>query len=87
MTTASTATAPAVASGHNFCVKTVGNVAVSLDMNASDRMILDGITLADGDKATNTSRAGDMICCVYYSTDGLDCTSGTVLGGHWTDGN
>lgn len=84
---ATTITAPAVATGMNFTVVTIGDIAVSLDVNASDKMILDGVTLADGDKATNSSKAGDTITCQYYSADGFYCWSGTVLGGHWTDGN
>lgn len=87
VTSATTITAPAIATGQNYCAVTVGDIAVSLDVNASDKMILDGVTLSDGDKATNTSKSGDTICCQYYSADGQYCWSGTVLGGHWTDGN
>ena len=87
VTSASTVTAPAIAVEQNYCVTTIGDIAVSLDVNASDKMILDGVTLAGGDKATNSSKSGDTICCQYYSADGQYCWSGTVLGGHWTDGN
>jgi len=87
VTGAATITAPAVASGMSFAVVTIGDVAVSLDVNASDKMILDGVTLADGDKSTNSSKAGDTILCQYYSADGWYCWSSTVLGGHWSDGN
>lgn len=87
VTAAATVTAQAVAPGHNYCVTTIGDIVVSLDVNAADKMILDGVTLADGDKATNSSKSGDTICCQYYSADGQYCWSGTVLGGHWTDGN
>lgn len=87
VTSATTITAPAVAVGQNFTVVTIGDIAVSLDVDAADKMILDGVTLADGDKATNSSKAGDTITCQYYSADGFYCWSGTVLGGHWTDGN
>lgn len=87
VTSATTITAPAVVAGMNFSVVTIGDIAVSLDVNDSDKMILDGVTLADGDKATNSSKAGDTITCQYYSADGFYCWSGTVLGGHWTDGN
>lgn len=87
VTSATTITAPSVTAGMNFAVVTIGNIAVSLDVNASDKMILDGVTLADGDKATNSSKAGDTIVCQYYSADGWYCWSSTVLGGHWTDGN
>lgn len=87
VTGVATITVPAIAVGQNYCVVTIGDIAVSLDVNAADKMILDGVTLADGDKATNSSKSGDTICCQYYSADGQYCWSGTVLGGHWTDGN
>ena len=87
VTTATAITAPAVVVGMNFSVVTIGDIAVSLDLNAVDKMILDGVTLADGDQATNSSKSGDTITCQYYSADGFYCWSGTVLGGHWTDGN
>jgi len=87
VTSAVTITAPAVATGMNFAIVTIGDIAVSLDVNASDKMVLDGVTLADGDKATNSSKSGDTIVCQYYSADGFYCWSSTVLGGHWTDGN
>lgn len=87
VTSATTVTAPAVAVGQNFTVVTIGDIAVSLDVDANDKMVLDGVTLADGDKATNSSKSGDTITCQYYSADGFYCWSGTVLGGHWTDGN
>jgi len=87
VTSATTVTAPAIGISQSFCVVTIGDIAVSLDVNASDKMILDGVALADGDKATNTSKAGDTICCQYYSADGQYCWSSTVLGGKWTDGN
>jgi hypothetical protein len=86
VTSAATITAPAVATRMSFSVITVGAIAVSLDTNASDRIYLDGVLLDDGDKATNTSLAGDMITCQYYSADGWWCMSGTVAGAHWTDG-
>ena len=89
VTSAATITAPAVAAGMNFTVVTIGAIAVSLDVNASDRMILDGTALSDGDKATNTSTSGDTITCQYESADGWFCWSGTMHATtqHWTDGN
>jgi len=87
VTSTATITAPAVVTGMNFSVVTIGDIAVSLDLNAADKMILDGVTLADGDQATNSSKSGDTITCQYYSADGFYCWSGTVLGAHWTDGN
>jgi hypothetical protein len=70
----------------NFTVITIGAVAVSLDVNASDRMYLDGVALDDGDKATNTSTTGDLITCAYESAAGWYCASGSPDGDHWTDG-
>ncbi|MDX9896613.1 MAG: hypothetical protein RBS34_14285 [Desulfofustis sp.] len=86
VTGAATITAPAVATGMSFTVITIGAVAVSLDVNASDRMYLDGVALDDGDKATNTSTTGDMITCAYESAAGWYCASGSPDGDHWTDG-
>lgn len=86
VTDACTVTAPAAAAGMSFTLITVGAVAVSLDVNASDKMILDGTTLDDGDKATNTSTTGDIIVCTYYSADGWYCASGSNDGDLWTDG-
>ena len=87
VTGAATITAPSVAVGHTYIVVTRGDVAVSLDVNASDVMTLDGTALSAGDKATNTSKAGDTIACTYVAANDLQCWSSTKLGGHWTDGN
>jgi hypothetical protein len=43
VTSAAVVTAPAVAAGMSFTVITIGAIAVSLDMNASDKMYLDGV--------------------------------------------
>jgi hypothetical protein len=86
VTDAATITAPAVSAGMSFTVITIGNIAVSLDVNASDRMYLDGVALDDGDKATNTSTTGDLITCAYESAAGWYCASGSPDGDHWTDG-
>ena len=87
VTAAATITIPAIAEGMNFTVAVIGDVAVSVDPNANDRMYLDGTLLADGDKATNTSKSGDMIHCGYYSADAFFCASGSASGTKWTDGN
>ncbi|EFK95508.1 secreted protein [sediment metagenome] len=87
VTEAQTITLPAIASGMSLTFITVGAVAVSIDVNASDKMILDGTALADGDKATNTSTTGDMIVFTYYSADGWYAASGSNDGDLWTDGN
>lgn len=86
VTAACTITLPAVVAGMNFTIITVGAVAVHADPNAADKMILDGVTLDDGDKATNTSASGDIIHFAYYSADGWYATSYGATGGAWTDG-
>lgn len=86
VTSAAVITAPAVAVGMSFTVITIGAIAVSLDVNANDKMYLDGVLLDDGDKATNTSTTGDTIVCTYFSADGWYCMSGSPDGDHWTDG-
>lgn len=87
VSSAATITAPAIAAGMSFSVVTIGAIAVSVDVNASDRMYLDGTALDDGDKATNTSTTGDLIQCIYESSAGWYCASGSPDGGHWTDGD
>lgn len=82
VTSAATLTLPAVASGMNISVITIGAIAVSVDPNASDKLWLDGTALDDGDKATNTSTAGDIAVVTYYSADGWYVSSNS-----WTDGS
>lgn len=81
VTGAATITLPAIADGMSVTIVTVGAVAVSVDPNASDKLVLDGTTLDDGDKATNTSTTGDIIVLTYYSADGWYASSNS-----WTDG-
>lgn len=81
VTSAATITLPAVEAGMSVIVKTVGNVAVSVDPNAADLIYLDGVPLDDGDKITNLSTAGDEAIITYYSGAGwFASTNG------WTDG-
>ncbi len=82
VTGAATITIPAVAAGASFTVITIGAVAVSVDPNASDLIYLDGTALADGDKVTNTSTAGDIAVFTYLDGTGWYCASNG-----WTDGN
>ena len=86
VTSAATITAEAIAVGMSFTVITIGAIAVSVDVNASDRMYLDGTALDDGDKATNQSTSGDMLVCTYESAAGWYCTSSSPSGVLWTDG-
>jgi len=81
VTGACTITIPAVAAGMSFTVVTVGAFAVSVDPNASDLIIRDGTTQADGEKVTNASTTGDIAVFSYYDATGFYCTSNG-----WTNG-
>jgi hypothetical protein len=81
VTSASTLTMLAVFDGASFTVITIGATAVSIDANASDKILRDGTLQDDGDKITNLSTTGDMAVCTYYSADGWYCASNG-----WTDG-
>jgi hypothetical protein len=82
VTGAATITIPAVAAGASFTVVTIGAVAVSVDPNAADLIYLDGVALADGDKITNLSTAGDIAVFTYY-----DATGWYAATNGWTDTN
>jgi hypothetical protein len=71
---------PAVAAGMNFTIITKGAIAVVVEPNASDMMMLDGTDLDDADSATNLSTAGDIIVFQYMSAAGWIATSNG-----WTD--
>jgi len=72
---------PAVGTGGmNFTIITLGAIAVVVEPNASDLMILDGVALDDADSATNTTTAGDIIVFQYYDATGWLATSNG-----WTD--
>ena len=81
VTGAATITLPSVADGMHVTVITIGDVEVSVDPNASDKIWLDGVALDDGDKITNGSASGDIAVLTYYSADGWH---GSTNG--WTDG-
>lgn len=81
VTAAAVITLPAVAEGLSVVVVTIGDVAVSVDPNASDKIWLDGTALDDGDKITNDSSAGDIAVLTYYSADGWHASTNG-----WTDG-
>lgn len=82
VTGAATITIPAVVAGQSFTVITEGAVAVSVDPNAADLIVLDGTALADGDKITNLSTAGDMAVFVAR-----DATGWSAQTNGWTDTN
>ena len=65
-----TLTLPPVVKGAWICVKSKSAAAVSIDPYASDRFILDGTALDDGDKITSESGLDDTICFYGDSADG-----------------
>ena len=73
---------PAVAEGMNFCITTVGAIAVNVEPNANDLLVLDGTTLSDASGATNTSTAGDKLCLQYMDATGWLADS---IRAAWTD--
>jgi hypothetical protein len=80
-TGAGTIVLPAVAAGMSVTVITIGAVAVSVDPNASEILVLDGTSLTGGHKATNLSTAGDIITLTYYAAGEWYAASNG-----WTDG-
>ena len=81
VTGAATVTLPARFAGMNVSIITIGAVEVSIDPNASDLIVLDGIALDDGDKITNLSTAGDIAVITDYGADGFYASTNS-----WTDG-
>jgi len=75
-----TITLSAVTDGAHGTVIVIGDHTVDLDVNASDKMILDGTVLDDGDEATGTGSGGDMAVFTYFSADGW-----VVQTNGWTD--
>ena len=75
---------PAVATGVYGCVKATTAATINVDPNASDRFILDGVALADGDKLTSTGTIDETIC--FYADSASGWT--TLFNPHvFTDGN
>jgi hypothetical protein len=74
-------TLPAVDSTMSVTIATVGATAVSVDPNGSEVLVLDGINLTGGHKATNLSTAGDLITLSYKSAGVWYAASNG-----WTDG-
>lgn len=75
-----TVTLPAVTAGCSFTFICVGTSA-TIDANASDRIVLDGTALDDGDSIDSAGAAGDVVTITYYDADGWWATSNG-----WTDG-
>ncbi len=81
MTGAGTVSLPPVADGMEVTVITAAGVAVSVDPDAADLVSLDGTALADGNRITNTSTAGDVVVLTYFSSAGWYASTNG-----WTDG-
>jgi hypothetical protein len=81
--TTGTLTLPAVGTGMWMCIKTTTAAAVHVDPNASDRFVLDGVALDDGDKLSNTSTIDDTICFYADSAAGWKTLQNP---NGWTDG-
>lgn len=72
-----------VPQGSSFCVHTVGAIAISVDPHGNNSITLDGSELANGNKVTNTSTAGDIICLVACDPNGWCAPTNPNV---WTDG-
>jgi hypothetical protein len=86
---ANTQTLPLAAEGHNalFIIATVGN-AFHIDVQATDKVYLDGVALDDGDKISNAVPAiSDSISIVAFQTgaSAYDWRAQTIQG-TWVDG-
>lgn len=76
VTSAATITAcDNLAAEMNFTVITIGAIAVSVDPQNDDLVVRDGTAQTDGQAITNTSTAGDIATCSYYSVDGWYCAT------------
>lgn len=64
ITGAGTVSLPAGAKGMSLTVYTYGAVAVSVDPNGTEVIVLNGTALGAGNKVTNSSTSGDMVCFV-----------------------
>lgn len=83
---AATITLPAVSGvveGGNVTIYSTGANLVKVDLNDSDRFILDGTALTDAHMLDSASGAGDYVTVIKDSSAGW-----TVIGrsGTWTDG-
>ena len=85
VTAAGKVSLPAVAAniyGASACIYSTTAAAVVVDVNALDRIVLNGVALDDGDSILSASGAGDFICLIADSVAGW-----TTMGrsGVWTD--
>ena len=84
VTATATITLPPVVIGSKVTILSTTAAAIHVDPNAADRLILDGVTLDDGDKASSASGAGNQITLFGDSVAGWT-SIGTI--GSWTDGS
>ena len=84
VTATATIILPPVVIGSKVTIISTTAAAIHVDPNAADRLILDGIVLSDGDKATSASGAGNQITLFGDSVAGWT-SIGTI--GAWSDGN
>ena len=87
ISSAGTVTLPAVEGALGWSVTVYSTVAgaVHVDPDDDDRFILDGVALANGDKATSASAIGDVLDLINNDGDGWVAISGKT--NDWTDGN
>lgn len=75
ITAATTITLPAVTAGTSFTFISTGANTITIDANASDLIILDGVTLDDGDSIDSAGAAGDIVVITYYNGTGWFASS------------
>lgn len=80
---ATTVTLPAIADGMCVRVYSTGANVVTIDVQAADRIRLDGTALSDGNTIDSSGAAGDFIELRYDSSDGW---STWARSGTWADG-
>lgn len=81
VTAACTLTVPAIKANMNFTVISEGAFAVSVDVNASDKIVRDGVVQADGEKITSPGAVNDMAVFTYHDVDGFYAVTNA-----WTNG-
>ena len=82
ITAAGTVTLAAIASGDNVDFAVSAAVVGSIDPNASDTILLDGVSLDAGDKITSDGTQGSVVRLTYYGANTWYATTD----GTWSDG-
>ena len=71
VTASAAMTLPAVSAGKHCTIIAIGGaVAVTITPDTSDRIIIDGVALTDGQSIVSNSLAGDVARVTYESADG-----------------